>query len=62
MLGKRQVEQLAARSAVDFDDFYAARRAPAAQAGDVVVLSCDGKGVVMRPESMRPHTAAAAAR
>jgi len=62
VVGKRQVEQLAARCAVDFDDFYAARRAPAAQAGDVVVLSCDGKGVVMRPESLRPQTAAAAAR
>ena len=62
VLGKRQVEQLAARSAVDFDDFYAARSAPVAHAGEVVVLSCDGKGVVMRPESLRPETAAAAAR
>lgn len=26
------------------------------------MLSCDGKGVVMRPESLRPQTAAAAAR
>ena len=62
VLGKRQVEQLATRSAVDFDDLYAARSAPAAHAGEVVVLSCDGKGVVMRPDSLRPHTAAAAAR
>jgi len=53
-LGKRQVERLATRSAVDFDTFYATRSAPAAQDGEVVVLSCDGKGVVMGPESLRP--------
>jgi len=28
----------------------------------VLVLSCDGKGVVMRPDALRPATAAAAAR
>jgi hypothetical protein len=60
-LGKRQVEDLAGRAAVDFDTFYAHRQPPAAAAGDLLVLSCDGKGVVMRPGALRPATAKAAA-
>jgi len=60
-LGKRQVEDLASGAAVDFDTFYAQRQAPAGQDGDVLVLSCDGKGVVMRPNALRPATAKAAA-
>jgi hypothetical protein len=59
-LGNRQVEQLAQRAAVDFDGFYATRSQPLCQAGDVLVLSCDGKGVVMRPQALRPATAKAA--
>jgi len=60
-LGKRQVQDLAAHAAVDFETFYAQRQPPAAQTGDLLVLSCDGKGVVMRPEALRPATAKAAA-
>lgn len=60
-LGKRQVEDLAGRAAVDFEDFYAQRQAPTGEVGDVLVLSCDGKGVVMRPGALRPATAKAAA-
>ena len=59
-LGNRQVEQLTQRTAVDFDDFYATRSQPLCQAGDVLVLSCDGKGIVMRPQALRPATAKAA--
>jgi hypothetical protein len=59
-LGNRQVEQLAQRAAVDFDGFYAMRSRPLCQASDVLVLSCDGKGVVMRPQALRPATAKAA--
>src|SRR6266511_4685497 len=29
--------------------------------GDVLVLSCDGKGIVMRPDALRPATARQAA-
>jgi hypothetical protein len=29
-------------------------------AGDVLVLSCDGKGIVMRPEALRKATKRAA--
>ena len=60
-LGKRQVEDLASRAAVDFDDFYAQRQAPTGEVGDVLVLSCDGKGIVMRSGALRPTTAKAAA-
>jgi hypothetical protein len=60
-LGKRQVEDLAARAAVDFGPFYAQRQHPAAATEDLLVLSCDGKGVVMRPDALRPATAKAAA-
>jgi hypothetical protein len=60
-LGKRQAEDLAGRAAADFDDFYAARLRPAGDPGDALVLSCDGKGIVMRPDALRPATAKAAA-
>lgn len=61
-LAKRQVEQLAARAAVDFEAFYDTRPRPIATRDDVVIISADGKGVVMRPEGLRPPTAAAAAK
>ena len=61
-LGKRQAEALAGRAAADVDDFYAQRRPQPAGAGrEVLVLSADGKGIVMRPEALRPATAKAAA-
>ena len=45
-LGKRQVAELAARTAVDFDDFYATRKLPpAADPGDV--LAPEGAAVVV---------------
>jgi hypothetical protein len=61
-LGKRQVEELTARAAVDFDAFYAHKRRDPAGPDDVLVLSCDGKGIVMRPEALREATREAAAR
>jgi len=60
-LGKRQVEALADRAAVDVDAFYATRAHPHAAHGDVLVISADGKGIVMRPDALRPATARAAA-
>ncbi|MGI9053317.1 MAG: ISKra4 family transposase [Ilumatobacteraceae bacterium] len=59
-VGKRQVEALASRAATDVEDFYATRRRVPDEAGDVLVISADGKGIVMRPESLRPATAAKA--
>ena len=61
-LGKRQVEDLAQRAACDFDEFYAGRKPPLGAAGDVLILSCDGKGIVMRPDALRAATADAAAK
>ena len=55
-LGKRQVEELALRAAVDFEAFYEQREHDAVDQDDVLVLSCDGKGVVMRPEALREQT------
>ena len=61
-VNKRQLEGLVRRAAIDFDAFYAQNDRPAAASGVVLALSFDGKGVVMRPEALRPGTAAAAAR
>jgi hypothetical protein len=60
-LGKRQVETLTARAAVDVEDFYATRRPPPGGHDEVLVISADGKGIVMRPEALRPQTARKAA-
>jgi hypothetical protein len=62
-LGKRQLEQLAARAAADFEAFYTqpTRSQATVNEGDLLVLSADGKGIVMRPDALRPATAKAAA-
>lgn len=62
---KRQVERLAVRAAVDFDEFYAQRRAAnervePARFNDLLVMTFDGKGIVMVPEDLRPATKKAA--
>jgi hypothetical protein len=60
-VGKRQVEELVERAALDFDRFYAQRSAPdPAGTGSVLVLSADGKGVVMLPRDLREATRKAA--
>jgi len=64
-LGKRQVEELAVRAAVDFEAFYTERigeRDEEREKDDVLVLSADGKGIVMRSEALREATARAAQR
>ncbi|OLE97343.1 MAG: hypothetical protein AUG75_09440, partial [Cyanobacteria bacterium 13_1_20CM_4_61_6] len=61
---KRQFEELVIRAAQDFEAFYAERQAGAradSQAGSILVLTVDGKGVVMRPEDLREPTQRAAA-
>jgi hypothetical protein len=60
-LGKRQMEDLAGRAATDFDAFYTDRQPPAGDQQDLLVLSCDGKGVVVRHDALRPAAAKAAA-
>jgi len=48
-LGKRQMEQLAQRTATDVDTFYQHQPRPTAPADQAVIVSVDGKGIVMRP-------------
>lgn len=60
-IGKRQVEALTARAALDVEDFYAVQEHTDSAADDVLVISADGKGIVMRPGSLRAATAKAAA-
>jgi len=59
---KRQVEELAVRAAQDFDAFYKQKsvQAEAESTGSLLVMSFDGKGVVMRREDLRPATRKAA--
>jgi hypothetical protein len=67
-IGKRQVEELARLAAADFEEFYATQARSADEENndddddDVLVLSADGKGIVMRPDALRPATAQAAQR
>jgi hypothetical protein len=61
-LGKRQVEELATLGAMDFEDFYEIRRPKRRKSDQLLVLSADGKGIVMRPDALRPKAATRAAR
>ena len=62
-LGTRQCQQLVRAAAADFAGFYAGRRPrPGAGAGQVLVISCDAKGVRVLPAGMWPRSAALAAR
>jgi len=47
---------------VDFESFYATRLPPPGTAHDLLVLQVDGKGIVMRPDALRPATTKAAAK
>jgi len=60
---KRQAQALAKDVSQDFEAFHEGREAKAPEATeDPVVLSVDGKGVVMRPEGLREATRRAAER
>jgi hypothetical protein len=61
---KRQFEELVKRAAQDFEAFYAQRQTGAdadSGTGSILVLTVDGKGVVMLPEDLRERTQRAAA-
>lgn len=60
-VAKRQVEALAGRAATDVEDFYASRVRQDVAGDGVLVISADGKGIVMRPDALRPATQKAAA-
>jgi hypothetical protein len=59
-LGKRQIQELTSRAAVDVEEFYRTRDLPPVGEADILALSFDGKGIVMRPEALRATTAKAA--
>ncbi len=72
-IGKRQVEQLVSRAAEDFEAFYEQRHQAAEQAAGeqaaeeqaadaLLVISSDGKGVVMHRQDLRPATRTASER
>ncbi|MGW2706342.1 hypothetical protein [Streptomyces sp. NPDC001340] len=62
VVGKRQAEQLVRAAAVDIAAFYAARTPAPAAGTTLLVLSVDGKGIVMRPGHLREATRKAAER
>ena len=55
---KRQIEQLSQAISVDFDEFYASQLMEAGTG--LLVMSVDGKGVVMRKQDLREATRKAA--
>ena len=56
LIGKRQAIKLTEQVASDFVSFYERRTVSDEQTGDLLVLSFDGKGVVMRPDGLRECT------
>jgi len=60
VVGKRQVELLTVAAAADIDAFSQAMTPQPCTDATVLVVSVDGKGVVMRPEALREATLKAA--
>lgn len=60
-IGHRQVQELAVAAAADIDAFYQALVPEPCTDATLLVLSTDGKDVVIRPEALRETTARAAA-
>ncbi|WP_435851555.1 ISKra4 family transposase [Streptomyces mirabilis] len=60
-IGHRQVQELAVSAAADIDAFYDALVPAPCTDTTPLILSVDGKGVVIRPEALREDTAKAAA-
>ncbi|MDX3715000.1 ISKra4 family transposase [Streptomyces europaeiscabiei] len=56
VLGKRQAEDLVIAAARDIDAFYRHQLVMPATADSLLVFQADGKGIVMRPEALRPAT------
>ncbi|MGA2011636.1 MAG: ISKra4 family transposase [Solirubrobacteraceae bacterium] len=55
-IGTRQLRELTLAGAQDVGAFYAQRERTVPDGKDLLVLSCDAKGVVMRPEALREQT------
>ena len=59
-IGTRQLRALTLAAAQDVGAFYAQRERTVPDGKDLLVLSCDAKGVVIRPEALREPTRAQA--
>jgi len=58
---KLQTEQLVAKASLDFEEFYSSRKGNKSEKEkDILAISLDGKGVVMRKDSLREPTKKAA--
>lgn len=55
-IAKRQTEELAVKITADFEEFYLEHPPEPERPQDLLVLTFDGCGVVMRPEGLRPAT------
>jgi len=60
-IGKRQLEELARRAVAHVEAYYLWRVIEPAPTAWPLVLTFDGKGIVMLPDALRPATARAAA-
>lgn len=64
-VAKRQAQELVREAARDFDDFYADQEAKTAaevrETSELLTLTTDAKGIVVRHEDLRPDTQQAAA-
>lgn len=59
-IAKRQTEQIAQAASADFDAYYESKPQEDSKDADILVMSTDGKGVVMRKEDLRDATRKAA--
>ena len=60
-VAKRQCEELVVKVAEDFDDFYATRSVTGVEdSSNLLVMTTDGKGIVMHMDDLRSATAKAA--
>lgn len=55
-IGKRQTEALALKAAIDFELFYQQREQASQPSSEILVISTDGKGIVVRKEDLRSQT------
>ncbi len=58
---KRQIENVIRHLSQDFDSFYASQEIDTRRQAGILVLSCDGKGIIMRQADLREATQKAAA-
>lgn len=59
---KRQAEEVVRRAAIDFSAFYEGQAVAAGPTSEILVVTTDGKGIVMRLEDLREPTRKAARR